>query len=187
MSVAYALTVHRPWTWAICRPDTRAKRTENRSWPPPAVVIGQDIVIHAGEKYDQRGHETIARLLGVPPPPSCPMGLVAVVKVVGFDDADEAQPTPEERDSLQERAAILEYDAADLYPTREAAEKEAIRQQLAARDPWRNWSDRYGWHLANVRPLPWPVPCRGWQGLWRLTAEQRGLVLEQLGELGTRS
>ena len=32
------------------------------------------------------------------------------------------------RDNYQERAAILEHDAADVYPTKELAERAAMRQ-----------------------------------------------------------
>jgi hypothetical protein len=39
--------------------------------------------------------------------------------------------TPDDRYAYEERAAILEYDAADCYPTREAAERRAA--QLEAR------------------------------------------------------
>jgi hypothetical protein len=40
--------------------------------------------------------------------------------------------TPADRYAFEERAAILEYDAADCYPTRDAAERRAA--QLEARE-----------------------------------------------------
>ena len=36
------------------------------------------------------------------------------------------------------------------------------------------------WHLADVRALPEPVPCRGMLGLWRLPPDVEKLVREQL-------
>jgi hypothetical protein len=35
--------------------------------------------------------------------------------------------TPDDAYAFEERAAILEYDAADCYPTREAAERRAAQ------------------------------------------------------------
>jgi len=42
-----ALTLHRPWPAAILY---LGKRVENRTWRPPAVLVGQAIAIHAGNK-----------------------------------------------------------------------------------------------------------------------------------------
>ena len=37
------------------------------------------------------------------------------------------------------------------------------------------------WHLADVRPLAEPVPCRGALGLWRLPGDVEKAVLAQMG------
>ena len=44
---------------------------------------------------------------------------------------------------------------------------------------WAQWT---GWHwvLANVRPLPEPVPCKGRQGLWRLPKDVERAVWSAL-------
>lgn len=42
-----ALTLHQPWAAAIAH---SCKRIENRSWKPPAKIIGERIAIHAGAK-----------------------------------------------------------------------------------------------------------------------------------------
>lgn len=39
------------------------------------------------------------------------------------------------------------------------------------------------WQLRNVRPLPEPVPCPGWQGVRNIPAEVRAAVRAQLTEL----
>ncbi len=44
-----ALTLWQPWSWAIAH---AGKRIENRSWKPPASILGQRIAIHAGKKLD---------------------------------------------------------------------------------------------------------------------------------------
>jgi ASCH domain len=43
---------------------------------------------------------------------------------------------------------------------------------------------QYHWHLADIRPLPNPVPCKGMLGLWRLPEDVEKLVRAQLGEDG---
>jgi len=44
-----ALTLHQPWAWAIAH---AGKRIENRSWRPPASIVGQRIAIHAGQGWN---------------------------------------------------------------------------------------------------------------------------------------
>lgn len=48
----YALTVKQPWLWLILHGP---KFIENRSWPPPAKLIGSRIWLHAGKSIDQDG------------------------------------------------------------------------------------------------------------------------------------
>ena len=45
--------------------------------------------------------------------------------------------------------------------------------------PW-GQRDAYHWQLANVRPLPEPVPCKGMLGLWRLPEDVEKAVRAQL-------
>ena len=49
--------------------------------------------------------------------------------------------------------------------------------------PWAAWG-QYHIELADVRPLPEPVPCRGMLGLWRLPDDVDAAVRAQLGEDG---
>lgn len=49
-----ALTVQQPWIDAIVQPGDKPKRTENRSWVPPAALIGQRILLHAAKADDRR-------------------------------------------------------------------------------------------------------------------------------------
>lgn len=41
---------------------------------------------------------------------------------------------------------------------------------------------RYAWLLANVRALPEPVPCRGYQQLWDVPIAVAAAIAAQLGE-----
>lgn len=81
-----ALTIWRPWTWAITHRSPLAKRTENRTWNAPWVLY-RDIAIHAGERYDDRDAcDFITDILDERPPgkAQCPTGIVAVTRVAGF-------------------------------------------------------------------------------------------------------
>jgi hypothetical protein len=88
-----ALTLHRPWPWAIVElKGKRAKRIENRGWPPPGTIIGRFIALHSGRKFDEEGAEFIARVIGRPPPPEPrhPLGVVGVARVVGYYEPSQA-------------------------------------------------------------------------------------------------
>ena len=91
----YAITIQRPWTWAILLPDIGElqpdgchlppKRVENRTWAPPAAVLGRHIAIHAGQAYDHAGAAWIREQFGVypPAPDVCPTGLVGCCCISG--------------------------------------------------------------------------------------------------------
>ena len=57
----------RPWTWAIVR---GFKRIENRTWKPPASIVGQRIALHSGKKYDKESEafimDAISAIGGLP-------------------------------------------------------------------------------------------------------------------------
>jgi hypothetical protein len=81
----WALTLWRPWAWAIALPASLGgKRIENRTWHPPARVLGQRIAIHAGKTWDAEGAEWIAHRFGlrVPAAPQHPVGIIATARVV---------------------------------------------------------------------------------------------------------
>ena len=82
-----ALTLWRPWPWAICRPSPRAKRVENRTWYPPEWLLGQDLAIHAGRKIDGDARSFCRSILGeTPPTDGGAEGVVAVVTIAGWRD-----------------------------------------------------------------------------------------------------
>lgn len=56
-----ALTLIQPFGWALFH----GKPVENRSWAPPAGIIGQRIAIHAGKRYDREGELFVCRQLGL--------------------------------------------------------------------------------------------------------------------------
>ena len=56
-----ALTLRQPWATAI---RDLGKRVENRTWRPPAHMLGQTIAIHAGKTFDEPGADWIAARTG---------------------------------------------------------------------------------------------------------------------------
>ena len=133
-----ALTLWRPWPWAIFElPPGVAKRVENRPAPPPQTVIGERLAIHAGKTYDDDAALELQLRFGgahrVPDEDEDPIGLIGFVTVVGYRD----------------HAAEVRIGA---------------RPGAAPADPW--FCGPYGWLLDEVVALRRPVPCRGAQGIW---------------------
>jgi hypothetical protein len=83
-----ALTLWRPWPWAIAN---GYKRVENRDWAPPEWLLGQRMAIHAGKKYDKASEVEICKLLGrdsLPAEARVESAIVAVVTVAGVCNLD---------------------------------------------------------------------------------------------------
>lgn len=75
-----AITIHRPWSWAIAQ---GFKGVENRTWRPGARVVGSRIAIHAGRRYDPEARLWIRHACGivVPDETECPTGIVAIATI----------------------------------------------------------------------------------------------------------
>lgn len=92
-----ALTVWRPWTWAMTAlPPELRKPVENRGWPMPRALAGKPVALHAGKRHDDEGallfiREIIGWDLAIPSEHECPMGVVAVVR---FAPSVQAHPSP---------------------------------------------------------------------------------------------
>lgn len=149
-----ALTLWRPWPWAIFHGGVWAKRIENRPWKPWASIIGQRIGLHAGKKFDFDAVElilakTIRCLEGHEHDPlpvaAHDEGLIGVVTVRGF--VSDPWDVAVEAGQGQER--------------------------------W--FFGPYGWVLDDVVALGKPISIRGAQGLWELPAWAEQAVRAQLG------
>jgi hypothetical protein len=93
----HALTLHRPWPWAICYLN---KRVENRGWKPPAHAIGQWIGIHAGSTFDARAANAIYEEISISIPTEAKghhTGIVALAKVTGYTESEDSLPTAQQR------------------------------------------------------------------------------------------
>lgn len=126
-----ALTLHRPWPYAILE---HGKRTENRRWAPkssPGLIA-----LHAGKIISSQMVDLFTELAGGKLP-----GLALTEGIVGWARVHEAHP-------------------ADRCPRSESC---------------RIWGvdEEYHWMLSDVRRLDNPIPAKGMQGLWPLSAEQR--------------
>lgn len=86
-----ALTLIRPWPWAIFH---AGKDVENRSWAPSPYQLapGELLAIHAGSRWDSYGSGTIGSLLTqaagrvpriMPAKSEHALGIIGVVKFMG--------------------------------------------------------------------------------------------------------
>lgn len=162
----FALTLWRPWAGLVA---AGVKPVENRTWPPPARVIGQRIAIHAGKRWDHGGAQWAFQTLvtnGAPVVEAMaaalgqarhPEGVVAVATVAGWVFAGNPP-----------RTAIALSATPGVHG-------------ITASDPAAPWFvGPVGWVLREVVALPVPVACRGAQGLWRLPPDVRARVEEQI-------
>lgn len=135
-----AITIHQPWASLIALGE---KRIETRSW---WTSHRGPIAIHAGKRIPPEGREwfeddpEFAGMLGVPDLDALPLG--CVVATAKLTSCIEFLPDATQRI----------WDSGKFPP---------YETQLG------NFGrGRFGWVLADVTPLPEPVPARGMQGLW---------------------
>lgn len=145
-----ALTLHRPWPWAIFHaPQERRKRLENREWPPWPSIVGQVIAIHAGKKWDEDGAAMILEETGFAAVEANDSdrwhaeGIIGTARVIGW----------------------IEGEDPDHLKTVGLVPPGLIQQQL-------RWHfGPFAWVLDEDKALPAPIPCRGMQGMWTVPAE----------------
>lgn len=140
-----AITLWRPWPWAIFHAECNPKRIENRDWRPPAWLIGQRLAIHAGRRFQTDACGFIDNIVGNGCCPcegrEHPVGIIGTVRVVGWVDRTWI-------------GGVLD-DLGDFAPAWAKA---------AAMSPW--FVGRFGWVLDEVITLATPIACSGAQGLW---------------------
>lgn len=152
-----ALTLHAPWAWAICH---LGKDIENRSWQPPATMIGERIAIHAGSKalWKWRIWQLVAEV---------------------WDEVDQSEILEKvERYtsivSANDSSTVRDRFCSSIVAT---AVIESVLPPKSANDGW-HMANQYGWKLTDVKVLSQPVPiARGMLGFWNLTPEQEAAVV----------
>lgn len=130
-----ALTLKAPWAFAVV---ALGKRVENRSWKPPAALIGQRVAIHAGvtwTNHDAREAADAAYDSGV----SYPTAFTATVKS-GFKSG-----------CVVATATLARVRHLDEVPAEE-------------RTPWH--LGPWCWELEDVQRVTPAVPAKGRLGLW---------------------
>ena len=155
------LTVRQPWCWSIMY---GGKAVENRTWE---IKYRGPLWLHAGarSRWDGAGErfplvrlEWEQHVRRIPGWPGLPAGDVLLTR----------------------KATLIPFGAV-------TALVDVTGCHHADQCEWQGcnpWSARGQFHieLANVRPLPDPVPCRGMLGLWRLPDDVDAAVRVQLGE-----
>lgn len=160
-----ALTLHRPWPWAILHlPAATAKRVENRDWPPPRSLFGERFAIHAGRTFDVSGALWIEREFGVrvPPPSEHPIGLVGSARIAGMRD----------------HASAVWWKKPSEGEPRTVSIKRGAVPPPGTHDGGRWFVGAYGWLLDDVVALPEPIACKGAQGLWTVSADVLARIQE---------
>jgi hypothetical protein len=158
-----ALTIHRPYPYAILHLDNEMRKpVENRGWKPPMSLIGQRLAIHAGKVVSDDGLDEIAfrfrtindtqdaHLREFRDPSLLALGIVGTVVVRGW---------------LVWGRNAWDYigEVGHVQPGYEDW------AQAQADTEW--FTGPYGWLLDEPRPLKTPIACRGAQGLWRVSPE----------------
>jgi hypothetical protein len=152
-----ALTVQQPWAWAIIH---GGKDVENRT---QAWTYRGPLAIHAGARLSERGCNRMPDLLDETRPDlmaeyaTTSLTYGAIIGVVDLVDVHQAEPETHAFGTIY-AAACCESPWAEQSYTEHGGRA------------------RVHLELANPRPLPEPIPCRGALGLWTPPAD----VLEQL-------
>lgn len=179
VDLVYGLTLHRPWPWCIFHGSKNAdgtinekdadytKSLENRTWAPPVKVIGTRIAIHAGKRYNKdAANKLAAQVYGVRlPRKSFDEGIIGTAVICGVVIAP---PSSLDRPAGQPvRLSLVMGEWGSVGPLGAAG--------------W--FSGPYGWLLDQRIALKTPVPCMGFQKLWRLPE----FVVEQINAQSTMS
>lgn len=160
-----ALTLIQPWARAIV---SWGKRVENRTWTPPASLLGQRIAIHAGRKWDA-GYalKTVEDLADDHLLDGC--GGAVTLRSLQSDCG-----------KVLGVAVLLGWlnhsGRGDEENLANGVSHGAVA--MLAHDPW--WMGPVGWLLGDVHALQEPIPCRGMLGLWDLPREVEASVLAQV-------
>jgi hypothetical protein len=149
-----ALTVRQPYASAIA---VGGKRVENRSKPTSWRGL---TAIHAGLGVDWHAPMNHWLAAGLWPPE--------------FRNISKAE-------WLRRNPAGAVIAVAELTGCHYAIQAEGCYAADRLCSPWA-MLHAFHWQLANVRPLPEPVPCKGMLGLWRLPEGAEKVVREQLEE-----
>ena len=143
-----ALSIRQPHLYCITH---LGKDVENRTWKPPAHIIGKRIALHASGKLDGRD------------------GFEMASSIAGFDLAQAVCDAPSD---MPLGAIVATAVVAGWFKTT------AVRDEVSATVgygcyPSSIYASRWylgdiGWVLQDVIVLPEPIPCKGALSLWKV-------------------
>jgi hypothetical protein len=147
-----AITLHQPWASLI----GRGKQYETRSWP---IAYRGPLCIHAGKSWTQ--------------------GMYQIQQDRAFRSAAWSCLTDEYAawSELPLGAIVAVCQVTGCHST------ETIRANLSPEELLFGNYDRgrYAWELSDIRVLATPVPCSGWQRLWRPRQDVIAAIDAQIG------
>lgn len=176
-TITQALSIKEPWAWCIA---SGLKTIENRTWAPPASVIGKRIAIHASANLGDLGRDDIVDFMydvddqvgdalsddriSQDSPLFIAAAIIGSVRVLGFIDLNKIGFT---------EPAIVEACAA--FP------------KSPTGIPHRAWVDGGSvlWVVGEAERFATPIPAKGKLGVWSLTADQVEKVRVARGNLIT--
>ena len=173
-----AVTVRQPWAGCIAH---IGKNVENRTWPVPPHLIGATVAVHAGKTVERHP------VLSVPDGEKFATLFASPAEWdawrlwnLGRTRRDEANWPP--KLATGAIVAVATLAGCHQHVTGETCGDGSYAYGIIC-SPWAR-PDQWHWQLADVRPLPSPVPCNGSYGLWPLPDETRDQVFGQLATAG---
>ena len=161
-----ALTLWQPWATLVA---LQQKKIETRSW---GTTYRGTLAIHASKNMPPEAkalcqEQPFARALNWVDNHTNRLPLGAIVAVCEIADVRDIVV-------FENSAKLRKYNFATL----------ANEYLDLPREPERSFGDytpgRYTWFLSNIRALVRPIPCRGYQQLWDVTADIEAVINEQL-------
>jgi len=167
MDDIYALTLWPEWAWAI---TALGKDVENRVWPAPEWILGKRIYIHAGAKFGGKHTKIDSAIDAV-----SSMAMRDHIQIGKLDVGNGAEAIAVKRsgkpmtftpESDIPRSALVATAVVEgcsyIIPGDE------ILSTGDPISPWAAWG-QYSWRLSDICVLPWPIPMRGYQKLWKVS------------------
>lgn len=153
--MTFALTIHQPWATLIA---IGAKCVETRDWPPPANLLGEEILIHAG-KHPAGGSTKAAEVSFRRECEEEPF--LSALLAAGYSNPGEMPRGAVIATARIKRASRMTPESILALEQRNPTERAFGFYDVG----------RYAWVLDQIRRLEEPVPARGMQKLWRPKVE----------------
>ena len=141
-----ALTLWPEWAYAIAH---LGKRVENRTWEPPASLIGQRIAIHAGKHVGGRAGA-----------PAMFEGACALI-----DTAEAAGVVGVIQNAVGRKSISARQLSEIVTASAIVATARLVGFDREQRTPW-DVPGMIHWRLEDVLLVDPVIPCSGRQGLW---------------------